>query len=92
MSDDIYWDDLIGWTVRTLLWGATISMAAWLLVAWGEARMSAVALRAFGDAEWCMAAIRPVLDGAERALDETQRANAVVQAMRAVVSVEAILP
>lgn len=75
-------DDIVGAIARGVLWTLTVLGIAWLLVAWGEARMSAVALRSIGDATWCMSLIEPVLNGAEQSLEQTWRAYTAMREVR----------
>ena len=74
LPDGVWLNDIGRWLVKGSLWGLAIGTTAAILVGYGEHRMSALALDAIGDADWCMAQIRPILEGAERAAWEADKA------------------
>lgn len=75
LPDEVWLDDVVRWFVKGVLWGFALVTVAVTLIAYGESRMSKVALQAFTDAEWCMATVRPLLEQAERAGYEADRAS-----------------
>jgi hypothetical protein len=78
LPDDVWIDDVVRWFAKGLLWGAAGVTVAAMLVAYGEARMSSVALQAFTDAQRCAALVEPLLGAAERAAAEADRASLVL--------------
>ncbi len=74
LPDGVWLNDIGRWLVKGSLWGIAIGAVAAILIGYGEHRMAGLALDAIGDAEWCMASVRPILEGAERAAHEADRA------------------
>lgn len=70
LPDEIWIDDVAGWFVRGLLYGVIAAIVAYSLVAYGEHRMSKVALQAFTDANRCTAILAGLVPQAEAAASE----------------------
>jgi len=70
LPDEIWIDDVARWFAKSVMYGAIIATVAYSLVAYGEHRMSKVALQAFTDANRCTAILTELVPKAEAAAAE----------------------
>ena len=79
LPDEVWIDDVVRWAA----WGAGLGVSGflvcWMLIGYGEYRMSNVALQAQADARWCASLIEPLLSQSERALHESSMSAETLQ-------------